>query len=51
MKKFRGKIIIFPKLELRTILINVSIKSAKSIILDQERRGIDLDRGKEKIVD
>ena len=51
MQKFRGKIVILSKVESRIILINVNIKQAKFAIIDQERRGINLDKGKEKIMD
>ncbi len=51
MQKFRGKIVILPKFELRTVLMNVHVKQVKCIIIVQEISGIDLDRRKEMIKD
>ena len=51
MQKFRGKIVIFIKFESKLVLINVNIKQAQFAVIDQERREINLNRGKEKIVD
>ncbi len=49
MLKFRGKIVILPKLESGAVLINVSIKWIKFAILDQEERNSRLDKGKNKV--